>query len=306
MDDQQQTLGNSFGYQAFYVFIKIGGQRAAYWLLNCVCLVYVFFYPRVRQGCNPYLQRRFPLAVGFNKLFKQYQLVLMFGKVMVDRAIVAILGAERIKVDLRGRQQLLQVCEQTGKGKTENGQGAGMILLLSHVGCWQLAMSAMGALGKPIHMLMHGHADSFEKHAQTGNDGIAPPYRIIDPQGYLGGSLEMLAVLKQGGIVSIMGDRLPVDSKNCVKVPFMGKSAAFPVSAYHLASSTGAPIVVLTSRKCGVTSYEMVVADVIEIPAGLGRDVHKFTPYVRRYAQVLERYCQDNPYQFFNFFDMWQ
>jgi predicted LPLAT superfamily acyltransferase len=292
----EQKLGNALGYQLFYLFIKVGGRRCAYALLNWVCAFYVLFRPQVRRSCEPYLTHRFGAAVGFTKLWQQYRLILSFGRVMVDRAIVATLGAEQIKVALVGREQLLQVRDQ----------GRGMILLLSHVGCWQLAMSAMGALNEPLYMLMHGHASSFEsKNYQTEVDSSCP-YRTIDPQGYLGGSLEMLGVLKSGGILSIMGDRVPRQEKNTAPVSLLGGEVALPISPYHLASATGAPIVVLTSRKTGDSTYEMVVADVIEVPVGLGRKADKFIPYVQRYAAILDNYCQKNPYQFYNFFNMWQ
>jgi len=292
----EKKFGNALGYQLFYLFIKVGGRRCAYALLNCVCGFYVVFRPQVRRSCESYLSHRFGQAVGFTKLWQQYKLVLSFGRVMVDRAIVATLGAEQIKVALVGREQLLQVRDQ----------GRGVILLLSHVGCWQLAMSAMGALNEPLYMLMHGHASSFESSNYQDAASTTCPYRIINPHGYLGGSLEMLGVLKDRGILSIMGDRVPEQEKNTATVALLGGDVALPISPYHLASATGAPIVVLTSRKTGASTYEMVVADVIEVPVGLGRKAVNFTPYVQRYAATLDGYCQDNPYQFFNFYDMWQ
>lgn len=294
----EKQLGSAWGLRAFYLLIRLGGRKAAYALLTVVCAFYVLFWPQVRRSCNPYLAHRFPKSSGFTRLWQQYKMVISFGQVMVDRAIVSTLGADQISVSLEGREQLLSIRDQK----------RGMILLMSHVGCWQLAMSAMGALDEPIHMLMHGHASSFERQDYEKDNGEVKqesPYRVIDPQGYLGGAFEMLAVLKQGGILSVMGDRVPDHEKNRVNVPFLGQQVALPMSAYHLASSTGAPLVVLTSRKCDEKHYVMVVADVIEVPEGLGRKPEAFTAYAQRYATTLEKYCQNNPYQFFNFFDMW-
>ena len=294
----EKQLGSAWGYRAFYLLIRLGGRKAAYALLYLVCACYVLFWPQVRRSCDPYLNHRFPNSVGFTRLWQQYKMVVSFGKMMVDRAIVGSLGADQINVSLQGREQLLNIRDQK----------RGMILLMSHVGCWQLAMSAMSALNEPIHMLMHGHASSFERQDYEQDNGevkYESPYRVIDPRGYLGGAFEMLAVLKQGGILSIMGDRVPENEKNRVQVTFLGQQVALPMSAYHLASSTGAPLVVLTSRKCDENHYEMVIADVIEVPEGLGRKPEAFTVYAQRYARTLENYCHNNPYQFFNFFDMW-
>jgi predicted LPLAT superfamily acyltransferase len=79
-----------------------------------------------------------------------------------------------------------------------------------------------------------------------------------------------------------------------------------PFSAYKLASTTGAPIAVLFSYKTGPASYELQLAKVIRVPAGLKRGGAALVPYVAEFATALEKFTREHPYQFFNFFDMWQ
>ncbi|MCD6526353.1 MAG: lysophospholipid acyltransferase family protein [Desulfuromonas sp.] len=291
----QKPLGTSFGYQAFYLLIRGGGRRAAYALLYFVVGFYVLCRPQVRESCRPYVQHRFPASGADALWWHSYRMVLAFGKVLVDRAVVGMLGPDRYRVTLEGREQLLQI----------RNQRQGMILMMSHVGCWQVAMSALNFLEEPVHMLMHHDSDSLERHYYEYAEQECP-YRTIDPRGYLGGALEMLGVLKQGQILAVMGDRLPPQERNSVTVDFLGGKVAIPFSPFQLASATGAPVVVMLTRKCSADHYEMVLADVIEVPSGLGRKAESFVPYAQRYADILAGYCRDNPYQFFNFFDMWQ
>lgn len=291
----QKNLGTPLGYQAFYLMIRGGGRRAAYALLYLVVGFYVLFRPQVRQSCRPYIQHRFPEAGADSHWLHSYRMVLAFGKVLVDRAVVGMLGPDQLQVTLKGRERLLEI----------RNKRQGMIMMMSHVGCWQVAMSALNFLEEPVHMLMYQDSDSLERHYYEYAEEDCP-YRTIDPRGYLGGALEMLGVLKQGQILAVMGDRLPPEERNSVTVDFLGGQIAIPFSPFQIASATGAPVVVMLTRKCSGDEYGMVLADVINVPSGLGRKAEAFAPYAQHYADILAGYCQENPYQFFNFFNMWK
>lgn len=289
------ALGSALGYRVFYLLIQWGGRRAAYWLLYPVCAFYLLFRAQVRRGCAPYVRRRFAASTSVGGLWHSYRMVLAFAKVLVDRAVVGMLGSQALGVTLHGRQALLDV----------HNQRRGMILMMSHVGCWQVAMSALDFLQEPVHMSMQHDPGSLERHYYEYNAQPCP-YHTIDPRGYLGGALEMLAVLKQGQVLAVMGDRLPEQERNSVEVTFLGQSLHLPFSAFQLASATAAPVLVMFTRKDTADSYALTVADIIHVPAGLGRKAQAFQPYVQRYVRALEKYCDENPYQFFNFFNMWK
>jgi predicted LPLAT superfamily acyltransferase len=135
---------------------------------------------------------------------------------------------------------------------------------------------------------------------------MANPFRIIDPFGYMGGVLEMMEVLKMGELLSIMGDRIFGSDKNTVAVTFLGGKIRLPFSAFKLASATSAPVAVLFSHKSGPDSHELVLDRVIRVPSGAGRGGDAFRPYVAQFAEALESYTEQHPYQFFNFFNMWE
>lgn len=289
-----RSIGASWQHQSFYLMIRLGGRRAAYALLYIVVFYYVLL-PSVRRKCNHYLGRRFPQAGAWSRFKNSYRMTLDLGKVLVDRALVGILGPEKVKVELHGKQELLDLI----------AEDKGLILVNAHVGCWQVAMSALGFMQTPVNLLMQREEGDIDRH-YFEHAGIECPYRIIDPRGYLGGALEMIEVLKRGEVLSVMGDRMLGDDRNGVEVEFMGGSVTMPFSAYKLASATGAPIVALFSYKTGPDSYELKLYRTIRVPGGLGRGNAVFVPYVREFAETLEDFCTEHPFQFFNFFDMWQ
>jgi predicted LPLAT superfamily acyltransferase len=290
-----RSIGAAWQHRIFYRLIRLGGRRAAYALLYFVVLYYTLLRPDQRRKSLFYLRRRFPQAGASALWAHSYRMNLELGKVLVDRAVVGILGPSAVRVAMEGKEELLALV----------GEGRGLILMTAHVGCWQVAMSALGVLDVPVNLLMQREEGDIDRH-YFEHAGIDCPYRIIDPRGYLGGALEMLEVLKGGQILSVMGDRMLGSDQNAVSVDFLGAPVPVPFSAYKLASATGAPIAVLLSHKDGPDRYTLKLCQVIRVPAGLGRGGQVFVPYASAFAGALERFCAEHPYQFFNFFNMWR
>jgi len=288
-----RSLGSSWQHQSFYLLIRSGGQKAAYLLLYCVVFYYTLL-PSIRQKCRYYLSRRFPNANGWQRFWNSYRMNLALGQVLVDRALIGLLGAEQVNVTLHGKKELMGLI----------AEGRGVILVNAHIGCWQVAASVLDFVETPINLLIQREEGDIDKHHFEHRGGTCP-YRIIDPRGYLGGVLEMLQVLKRGEVLSVMGDRMLGNDKNGVAVNFMGGKVTFPFSAYKLASATGAPIVALLSHKVDGKNYAIKISRTIRVPGDLGRGKENFTLYAQEYAKILEDFCAEHPFQFFNFFDMW-
>jgi predicted LPLAT superfamily acyltransferase len=289
-----RNIGSGWQFEVFYALIRLAGRPGAYLLLHVVVGWYVLFRPSVRERCGFYLARRFPEHRGWKRLRDTYRLSLELGKVMVDRSVYGILGERHMRCNLEGREMLAALA----------AEGHGLILVTAHAGSWQLGMSSLQHLDASIALLLHRDPEGAERHFFEHREG-PPPYRIIDPAGYLGGSLEMLQVLQAKGVLCIMGDRTMGSPESTVPVPFLGGEIRVPFSPYKLASATGAPIAVIFPHKTGQGTHALHVAGVVRVPEGLGRKPQAYEPYAREFAARLEEFVRDYPYQFFNFFDMW-
>jgi len=289
-----RTLGSKFQLQVFYTLIRLGGRYAAYALLLFVVAWYVLFLPSVRKRAGFYLRRRFPDRSGPLRLLDCYRLCLGLGKSLVDRAVLGILGSHRLKYSLEGRDKL----------KALLAEGRGLVLVTAHAGSWQVGMTSLAALDAPITILIHREEGDADRHLFEHSEG-PNPYRIIDPLGYLGGTLEMFQVLKRGEVLSIMGDRVLGGEGSQVSVKFLGGTVSVPFSPYRLASVSGAPVAVIFPHMTDHEHSCLRLARVIRIPEGLGRDAEAYRPYAQEFALALEEFVQDHPFEFFNFFDMW-
>jgi predicted LPLAT superfamily acyltransferase len=290
-----RSIGSTFQHNIFYLLIRTGGRRLAYFILHFVVLYYILFRPAVRKRCEYYLSHRFPEEGSVKRLISSYRLSLELGKVLIDRAVVGILGVDRIPASFNEKEILYDLISE----------GKGIIFLMSHVGSWQVALSALHFLKIPVNMIIHREEGDIDRH-YFEHQSMEWPYRIIDPEGFLGGTLEMMEVLKRGEALCIMGDRVLGNLKNTLSVRFLGENALFPFSAMKIASTSGAPVVVLFPYKSGATGYGLNLARVIRVPEGLGRSGEHFLPYVEGYVQALENFTKEYPFQFFNFYDMWK
>jgi predicted LPLAT superfamily acyltransferase len=289
-----RSIGSNWQHNVFYTLIRCGGKPAAYCLLLFVVLYYTLLRPEVRNRSSHYLKRRFPGRAPLRMLWDSYLLSLGIGRTLVDRAILGILGPENMYVSPEGTAELAELL----------AEGHGLILITAHVGCWQLAMSNLAALNTRVSLLIHRDEGDQDRHFFEHNSE-KPPYRIVDPAGYLGGTLEMLQVLKNGELLCIMGDRNMGGQGSSVSVDFLGGPVKIPFSPYKLASATGAPVAVIFPYRSKSGAYELHVAKTFRIPKNLGRSAHAYLPFAREFVAALETFVTENPYQFYNFYDMW-
>jgi predicted LPLAT superfamily acyltransferase len=290
-----RSIGSNLQHNIFYFLIRYGGRRASYALLNCVALYYTLFRPSIRKRADYYLARRFKTGSLFTKLLHCYRIYVNLGEALIDRASIGIKGLGYVAITSNYQDDLLRLVRE----------GRGVIMLSAHVGCWQAAMSQLRWLDAPVSLLIHREDGDVDRH-YFEHTGVPVPFRIIDPLGYMGGVFEMMEVLKKGEVLSIMGDRVFGSDKKTISVRFLGGTVRFPFSAFKLASAMGAPIAVLFSHNSGPGAYEMALERVIRVPSGLGMSEKAFYPYVQQFAEALESYTVRYPYQFFNFYDMWE
>lgn len=126
--------------------------------------------------------------------------------------------------------------------------------------------------------------------------------------------------LAAGEIVSVAGDRTAAgksagqNEKNLM-INFLGEEAPFSPGPFYLAALMQAPVYMVIALRRGDLSlkpeYDMHVhkSPAFGNTAGYAvtrkeRRAHS-EDLARFYAEMLERYCKQNPFQWYNFFDFW-
>ena len=289
----QRKRGNRLGIGLFRLATRFTGLRGAYGLLYPVCAYYLLFDRAAVQSALAYLRRRFPDHTPRQLRGDAFRLFIAQGKGLIDRhALIA--GAFPFDLGIVNYKRF--------EDRLKEGKGA--VLLMSHTGSWQAAMSALSKMDKTIHLLMRPE-DNVAVRDAVKVDASNQRIKVISPEGHLGGVVEMMRALGQGDVVSIMGDR--TYGADSVTVEFLGSPAQFPYSAFHLAAAAKAPVVVMFSSKSGLYVHEVDISDVFD-PV-LDRSMPKIEAlqqWVQRYVRSLEAFIEKYPYQYFAFRDMWK
>ena len=291
-----ESAASGFQHQIFYTLIRLRAEWIVTALLRAVVLYYVLFRPSLRRRAEPYLSHRFPGTKGTKKMKLVYALDLEFGETLVERAKLGIVGPDSVMIHFPDKEELRAIAQEE----------KGMLLMMAHVGGWQVVMSALRFLNLPVNLLLHrdeGDVDrQYFEHGRIEERRL----KIIDPADGFGGMLAVMDVLKKGEVVCVMGDRVFGNPKNTVDVRFLGDRVPVPFSAFKVASATGSPVVVLFSFRSGPGKYILTLDHVMRIPPGLGRSGQAFEPYAARFMKGLEAFVTAHPFQFHNFYDMWQ
>jgi len=124
--------------------------------------------------------------------------------------------------------------------------------------------------------------------------------------------------LAEGGMITITGDRTPPklsassSSKNFA-IPFLGEEAPFPQGPFYLAALLEAPAYFIFGLRQKDLSlkpkYNMHVHKYIppqDIPPGKKGRLMASSAMAASFAALLERYCKEKPFQWYNFYNFWQ
>ncbi len=290
----ERKRGNRAGFWFFRTAAMVFGLRGAYGLLYFVSLYYLIFDHAVVAASMAYVRRRFPDHGALRRMIDVYLLFVNQGKSLIDRYYVAAGGSD-IGLELVGYEKIK---DQLADGRK------GMIFLTAHVGNWQVATTALRKLNRTVYLMMRPE-DNVAVKETLNIDSEQGTIRILYTDGSLGGVVEALKAISQGGIVSIMGDRTyGYDSK---EASLLGGAVRFPYGAFSIAAAARCPVAVLLSAKVGVKKYATDISHMIDPPVGKrGSKESEIQACVQEFARILEEYAGRYPYQWFVFRDMWQ
>jgi predicted LPLAT superfamily acyltransferase len=118
--------------------------------------------------------------------------------------------------------------------------------------------------------------------------------------------------LQAGEMVVIAGDRTSADksSKNFT-LPFLGKDAPFSSGVFYMAALMNAPVFFVFGLRRGALSLKPqygfhVHKSSLSFDCSRKERFERSELLARSFAFLLEGYCKEQPFQWYNFFDFWQ
>ena len=261
-------------------------------LLYGIAAYFFLFAPTARHHMRRYLRRalrREPTPRD------RYRLILSFAATIHDRLYLLRERYELFDISLEGEAVVARHFQR----------GEGAFLMGAHMGSFEVTR-AIGRRQPGLAVAMAMYEDNARKISSTFA-ALAPGLTLdIIPLGTIDSMLRLRARLDAGTFVGVLGDRT-FGAERYQPVPFLGAPACFPTSAMRAAAMLRRPVIFMTGLYRGGNRYHVVFEEIADFsaPPASERDA-AVSAAIARYAQLLERYCTSDPYNWFNFFDFWQ
>ena len=272
------------------------GRSASRVVLFGIAAYYLAFAPTARRMSRGYLQRALKLRsladVGWRALFRHF---LSFASVIHDR--VYLINDRYEMFDIRIHNQALI--------DPIVAEGRGVFLIGAHLGSFEV-LRAIGRKQPGLHIAMA----MYEENARKINATLA----AINPKarqgiialGHIDSMIQVNQLLARGGVVGMLGDR-SLRNDDTRQVDFLGDPAALPLGPFRMAAIMKCPALFMAGLYRGGNRYDIhfeALADFSTV-APRGRTL-AVQAAMTRYAALLEQYCHQAPYNWFNFFDFWR
>jgi predicted LPLAT superfamily acyltransferase len=182
----------------------------------------------------------------------------------------------------------------------------GAIILMSHIGNWEMAAHMLKRKNPQIPLLLYMGVKQKEqmerlqkeKMAETGIKIIGVEKKNISPFDIIDG----VNFLKNGGIVSLTGDRIWNDNQKTVLVRFLGHELKVPETPYVFSLVSDSPLLIFFAFRTDQQKYHFSITKLnCEKPSSRSERKQTVKNCAQQYARLLEQALYDYPFQWGNF-----
>jgi predicted LPLAT superfamily acyltransferase len=274
-----------------FVSLRLG-RPVGRFILYFIALYFFLFAPTARRHSLEYLRRALGREPTARDRFRQ---VFNFASIILDRLYlvnerynlfdVSIEGEELMHAQLRG--------------------GGGTFLMGAHIGSFEI-MSAVGRRRPGLRVAMAMYEENARK--------VSAMFKALNPAnkseiialGQLEAMLRIRERLDAGGFVGMLGDRT-FGNESGIAVEFLGRPALFPLGPIRAAAVLRSPVFFMLGLYKGGNRYHVIFEPLADFRHTRSNERESAVEAaIRRYAALLEKYCRDDPYNWFNFFDFWR
>lgn len=287
-----QLRGGKRGIAFFIAMIRLLGPRLTYVFAIPPALYFSFASPDV-PATMEFHRRMFGPLPWWKRRWYVFKHFFAFGRALIDRTAVLAGKTGCYSFTFDGEENLRQAARA----------GKGVLLLTAHVGNWEVAGQLLSRLDVPVNVTGFD-LEAPEIRALLNRAQAKQKFKLIPIQGNATDAIPLVAALRRGEVVAMLGDR--AYGSPAARVPFLGSDASFPVGAYVLASIAGSPTVQVFSLREPGGHYHFFGFPALppHRPAHHERDAH-LKSCAAQFAVNLETIVRRDPFQWYNFYPFW-
>ncbi|MDJ0783035.1 MAG: lysophospholipid acyltransferase family protein [Desulfosarcinaceae bacterium] len=224
-----------------------------------------------------------------------------FTDLFLDHSVTMAGNQQRLTYSVAGAAHLRQT----------HAAGKGGVLLMSHLGNWQAAAHMLNRDLPEIPLMLYmGQAQKqqIERHQKAVLKERGVRIVAVDEAG---GSpfdiVEGVRFLREGGVVSLTGDRLWRPGQRSVSARFLGRTIHLPEAPYILALMGGAPLIYFFAFRTGPGHYHISASPPQRLQA-VSRQARPaaIQAAAQHYAEALEAALRAHPLQWYHFDPIFQ
>ena len=297
---EQAERGSMIGMSIMLWLHKVGGRTLFRIALFPVMVYFFLFVKTARRASYEFLTRVydhggscFSQRPGYRQVFRHF---LVFGESILDKLAV---WSGHI-----GNDSIVFSDREAFRARIKTGHGG--VILVSHLGNLEVCRAMCRQTPElRLNVLVHTHhAEKFNGLLNRINPESSLTFFQVSDIGP-----DTAVILKQkvdrGEFLAIVGDRIPISSQRTCKVPFLGKEAQFPQGAFILASLMKCPVYTLFCVKQSGQFHIDVSLFSERLKLQRQNREAALSTYTAEYAQKLEWYALNYPYQWYNFYPFW-
>jgi predicted LPLAT superfamily acyltransferase len=285
---------NALFYRCLVQATKIFGPWFFLLVAKGIATGYFVFSPGRRRISRDFYAVLFPGRSGWFHLYCAWKQFLNFTHVYLDRFIQR--EVRDIAYTMEGRHHVVSAHQQKKGG----------ILLMSHMGNWEMAAHLLTKAIADLQLLLYmgvRDKEAIEKIQKQSirRDGI----RIIAVD-QSGGSpfdiMEGIRFLQDGGLVSMAGDVVWRDDQRTVSGSFLGRRVRIPEAPFVLSLVSGAPLIVFFAFRTDIGTYEFSALPPIQVTAPT-RELRRpsIQAAVQTYLDHMEAALRRHPFEWYHF-----
>jgi predicted LPLAT superfamily acyltransferase len=199
--------------------------------------------------------------------------------------------------------------EHDGSGEifelVRNRRGA--LLLGAHLGSFELLWFLSREYDLAINVVVfYENAERVNEFFDALDSDVHLRAIGVDPTS-VQASFQIKACIDRGEIVVILADRSEIgEHSRSSPVTFLGAPAKFPLGPFLLAGALECPVFLALCVRTGESRYRTVLKHLrpaVRIPRH--EREKRAQELLEQYSGILESYCHQFPFEWFNFFEFW-
>ncbi len=270
------------------------GRHVGRLVLHLIASYFLLFAPASRRASSHYLRRVLGRTPRCRDLYQHF---FTFAATIHDRIYLVNRRFDLFEFEVHGEETLRRLI----------AEGKGLFLMGAHLGSFEV-IRALGRKDTDLRITMVMHQENAQK-INAMLEAINPgTVQDVIGLGHIDSMLKVRERLDEGYMVGMLGDRSFGTPGNDTLVPvqILGANTFLPSGPFRMAALLRRPVLFMTGLYLGGNHYAIhfePLADFSSVERSQ-RDAAIETA-ATRYASLLDQYCRQAPYNWFNFFEFW-